>query len=84
MVRLTRPAPNCRDCHSTPSSHLDKDGLDPVDAAEVHRDVGEGLLLATPTRYSIQPEEKEIKKEIVVTVVRVLTHHRNMRRFILV
>ena len=46
-------------CHSTQSSYLDKDGLDPVDTAEVHGDVSKGLLLATPTRYRVEPGDRK-------------------------
>ena len=37
--------------------YLDEDGLDPVDAAEVDRDVGEGLLLAAPPGHGVQSED---------------------------
>ncbi len=38
---------------------LDENGLDPVEGAEVHRHVGEGLLLTTPASHRVQPSRRK-------------------------
>ncbi len=38
---------------------LDENGLDPVEGAEVHRHVGEGLLLPAPASHWVQPSKEK-------------------------
>ena len=47
-------------------SYLDNDGLNPVDAAEVHSDISEGLGLAAPAQGRVEPDIEIISQDNVL------------------